>query len=330
MQIEKSIIRQLKSRLPEYLTAIGHPPNQTSNSSFTALCPLHSDHRPSFSADLKEDGWVWYCHACGTGGSIVDLHADLNKLDTKSNFGQICQEITERLKNPVAKVVCAPDQFTVDSQEKTPLSQVELESTTYRWRETLYNDGAIRDHFAASLGLPSELLKFAASSAPNAAMGVAPKGFALLRKDGTPCELREPRLVYIGDGYFKVRKPFGDGRDPRFWMVGRPRIPWLSNWLEYDQTTVKEVHIHESESSALALIASGFWDLRESRSIVVATSGGGGFRAEWAPMFSGRIVHFWPDADEAGEKFVEKTARLLHESAKEILIHDWRQLLPNS
>lgn len=329
MIINKAIVKKLKLRLPEYLKAIGQHPNQNSNSSFTALCPLHGDHRPSFSADLKEDGWVWYCHACRIGGSIIDLHADISMLNPKSDFKEICQGIIEWLKKPEAKLANAPGVYSANSQEKEPLSQEDLESRSYRWRETLYYDEVIRERFAASLGLPSELLKFAAMSAPNAAMGVVPKGFTLVRKDGTPCELREPRLVYIGDGYFKVRKPFGDGRDPRFWMVGRPRIPWLSNCLMHDQTTVRHVHIHESESSALALVASGFWDFRDSRSIVVATSGAGGFRSEWVPMFAGRTIHLWPDADEAGEAFVVKIAQLLHGSAKEILIHEWRHLLLN-
>lgn len=329
MSTNETDIKQLKQRLPEYLKAIRHPPRPTTKSSFSALCPLHNDNEPSFSANLREGGWLWYCHACGVGGSIIDLHADLHKLDRKSNVYIICKGILEKLGNPTAtQLDNAQVEFTADSEEeKSPLSREELDALTLPWRSKLFHDDALREKFAHSLGLPAELLKNAANNPHTDAMGIVPAGFGLQCRSGGKVWLREPRLAYIGEGYYKIRAPFGDARDPRFWMVGKPQRPWLSHWLVREHTPISHVHIHESESSALALVASGGWNLHgEGSSIVVATGGAGGFRPEWTQMFTGRTVHFWPDNDDKGAEFVEKTARLLHGTAREILVHDWNQI----
>lgn len=37
---------------------------------FKALCPFHSDVRPSLQVDAKP-GQAWYCHGCGKGGDII-------------------------------------------------------------------------------------------------------------------------------------------------------------------------------------------------------------------------------------------------------------------
>lgn len=86
-------------------------------------------------------------------------------------------------------------------------------------------------------------------------------------------------------------------------------------------STVKDVHLHESESSTLALIAAGAWTA-DSSSIVVSTSDCTGFKPEWVPLFAGRSFLMWPDADKAGIKFADDTAALLHGTAKQIIFQD--------
>jgi len=37
------------------------------------LCPFHSDSVPSLSVNNKNGSYVWYCHSCKEGGSIIDF-----------------------------------------------------------------------------------------------------------------------------------------------------------------------------------------------------------------------------------------------------------------
>ena len=45
-----------------------------SGSKRTARCPFHEDHRPSLSVNLDEK--VYYCHACGHAGDLIDFVAE--------------------------------------------------------------------------------------------------------------------------------------------------------------------------------------------------------------------------------------------------------------
>jgi len=314
----------LKQRLPTYLERIGHGPRIHVNGiDLKARCPLHDDKTPSLSAKKKEAVWEWYCHPCEVGGTVIELHALRRKLNPKTQFPVICREIAEIIN--LAPTETLMIDRSVDSPAKiipAPIPNDESSELTSQWRKTLYEDAILRDKFASELGLPPALLQCAANFAGDG-LGIVPTGHKWRTPGaGKECTLREPRLAYIGDGYFKIRAPFGNGADPRFWMSGQQLRPWLGHLLVPGDPTVKHVHVHESESSALALIAAGFWS-RDNSSIVVATSGAGGFKQEWRGLFAERTVHFWPDDDESGMRFADKTASLLHGTANEIHFHDW-------
>jgi len=221
MEINENIIKRLNSTLPGYLTAIGRPPYQKSSSSLLASCPLHEDHQLNLLAELTEDGWFWYCDVCETGGCVIDLYADLLKLDQKSDILTVCRGIVGLLLNPIAlQFAGAPFEYKANTDEKRALSREELKAITNPWRHTLYTHNALRKKFATSLGLTSEELKGAAYSHQVVSMGIAPQGFELPWQNGKVIKLREPRIVDIGDCYYKVREPFGDGRGPLFLMFG--------------------------------------------------------------------------------------------------------------
>ena len=313
----------LKQHLPTYLELIGPKPiMRATKTDLRALCPLHDDQNPSLTAKKKENAWVWYCHPCEAGGTVIELHALRRKLDPKTQLPVICREVAEILNGAPAKPPMI-DQPTnpLAQMSPGPVPERELTALTSSWRKTLCEDASLRDQFASELGLQSNILQWAANNAQDG-LGIAPVGYKWETPAGKVYTLREPRLVYIGAGYFKIRSPFGNEAVPRFWMAGQQSRPWLGQSLVPGDPTVKHVHLHESESSALALIAAGFWTSDHS-SIVVATSGAGGFNREWCPLFAGRTVHFWPDADAAGMRFAHETAGLLHGTANEILFHDW-------
>lgn len=58
--------------LDSYLERIGHPVSKAGIKS-VACCPFHDDKTPSMSVELGRQ--VWYCHACGFGGSVIDMEA---------------------------------------------------------------------------------------------------------------------------------------------------------------------------------------------------------------------------------------------------------------
>jgi hypothetical protein len=315
----------LKLRLPHYLSAIGHPPIfHACGSRLTASCPLHKDSKPSFTAKLDGGAWVWFCHPCGVGGTIIELHAAHSGLSVKTQFNTICKKVAELIS--VDSTTAQPPltrKTTLQAPAKISkaIDADELERLTTPWRMRLYEDTALREAFARDLGLSPETLRKLTTPSLDA-LGIAPAGLRLTKSDGTTRTLRAPRLAYLYDGGYKIRDPFGTDR-PRFWRVGELRRPWGSYWLCRRAPFISDVHLVESESTAAALIEAGFNDPFQHGTCVVATSGSNGFDPTWVQLFAGRTVHFWPDKDPAGRRFFEETATALHGTAKRICIHQF-------
>jgi DNA primase len=73
---KKSVSRQaldeLKQQIPllDYLQAQDwQPARQLSRGRWMGLCPLHSDHKPSFLVDPGKS--LFYCYGCGRGGDVI-------------------------------------------------------------------------------------------------------------------------------------------------------------------------------------------------------------------------------------------------------------------
>lgn len=63
------IIADIKSRnLKQYMEGQGFEFKKN-----MTLCPFHSDSVPSLSVNNKNGSYVWYCHSCQEGGSIIDF-----------------------------------------------------------------------------------------------------------------------------------------------------------------------------------------------------------------------------------------------------------------
>jgi hypothetical protein len=79
---KKSVSRQaldeLKQQIPllDYLQAHDwQPARRLSRGRWMGLCPLHSDHKPSFLVDPGKS--LFYCYGCGRGGDVIrfaELH----------------------------------------------------------------------------------------------------------------------------------------------------------------------------------------------------------------------------------------------------------------
>ncbi len=77
------------------------------NGQAIGICPLHNDHTPSFSCNVKEG--VWKCHGCGKQGNISQLASILGvQFPNKKAWGNLEQVSTytyeDEDRNPVIQV----------------------------------------------------------------------------------------------------------------------------------------------------------------------------------------------------------------------------------
>ncbi|MEN6560672.1 MAG: CHC2 zinc finger domain-containing protein [Acidobacteriota bacterium] len=89
------------------------------------LCPLHADKNPSLHVSQKEGSWLWYCHACKKGGSIINYLMETRGL-TK---GEAIRQLTEHFHldggNGNGHGRPAPSAtYTYTDEEKRPLYSV--------------------------------------------------------------------------------------------------------------------------------------------------------------------------------------------------------------
>ncbi len=70
--MSRQALDQLKQQIPllDYLQAhYWTPARQLSRGRLMGLCPLHSDHKPSFLVDPLKS--LFYCYGCGRGGDVI-------------------------------------------------------------------------------------------------------------------------------------------------------------------------------------------------------------------------------------------------------------------
>ena len=70
--MSRQALHELKQQIPllDYLQAHDwQPARQLSRGRWMGLCPLHSDHKPSFLVDPSKS--LFYCYGCGRGGDVI-------------------------------------------------------------------------------------------------------------------------------------------------------------------------------------------------------------------------------------------------------------------
>jgi DNA primase len=92
--VSRKVLHELKQQIPllEYLQ--GHdwqPCRALSGSRWMGLCPLHSDHKPSFLVDPNKN--LFYCYGCGRGGDVIrfaELYHQVNFSQAVTLLRQWC------------------------------------------------------------------------------------------------------------------------------------------------------------------------------------------------------------------------------------------------
>jgi DNA primase len=70
--VSRKLLDELKQQIPllEYLQAQDCQPERAlSRGRWIGLCPLHTDHKPSFLVDPNKG--LFYCYGCGRGGDVI-------------------------------------------------------------------------------------------------------------------------------------------------------------------------------------------------------------------------------------------------------------------
>jgi hypothetical protein len=74
--------------IARYLAAIGHE-LKGEGAKASARCPFHDDKSPSMS--VNTDKGLWFCHACGFGGTVIDMHMRRHGLSCKDALAQLAE-----------------------------------------------------------------------------------------------------------------------------------------------------------------------------------------------------------------------------------------------
>jgi hypothetical protein len=75
--------------IARYLEAIGHE-LKGDGAKASARCPFHDDKSPSMS--VNTDKGLWFCHACGFGGTVIDMHMRRLGLSCKDALAQLAEQ----------------------------------------------------------------------------------------------------------------------------------------------------------------------------------------------------------------------------------------------
>jgi DNA primase len=92
--VSRKILDELKHqiRLLEYLQAHDWQPARTLRGGrWMGLCPLHTDHKPSFLVDPNKN--LFYCYGCGRGGDVIrfaELYHQVNFLQAVALLREWC------------------------------------------------------------------------------------------------------------------------------------------------------------------------------------------------------------------------------------------------
>lgn len=89
---------ELRSRLGDYVSQVTTPSRRAGRNMFVCpLCGSGSKGGRDSDGAFHLSGDRWYCHACQKGGDIFTLYAEINQLDTATDFPEINKGLAQAL-----------------------------------------------------------------------------------------------------------------------------------------------------------------------------------------------------------------------------------------
>ena len=296
-RFDTATLDALRARLPEYLEATGHELRRQ-GARFVTHCPNHHDTNPSFA--VFADGRACGCFPCGWKGDVFSFAEWTGRA---ASFPEAVRHVADVLNSPAiaalqskprpARKPAPPFALTDGERETIRLARL-------RFSDAFHDGEPIIDEIAESLAVPREALRWAAHGSDGLALAPGRHG-------------RPEWLCYAYSTGLKYRNP-NPAEKPRFdFLIGKASAPWRMAWAHKPE--VETVFLTESESDALAIIATGIE--ADGRAAVVA-SPGTNFAREWAPMFAGKRVVLCYDRDKPGQAEAGRVAAMLTGHAAEI------------
>jgi len=328
-------LNAIKAALPAYLerTECNPRPIKGGNE-LTALCPLHADTHASMACvQKKPDLWTWYCHVCSEGGTVIDLHAKRNGIDTAAAIAELGEILNAAFTESAApsrpsvrhlargsRMTDADDRIPGMGRNAPPVIPPPPKPEPLAGADADLCSGAVK----ALLSDESARREF------SELLGVSPD--TLARLAGTlDLGLIDDRLVYLshdGENWHGCQVRGRPGEKLRFfWKVGKPFLPWRG-W-RLDDKRVRTVYLCEGQSDAMALIDAGIEDASNPGSkVAVIAAPGTAFPESWVDLFRFRRVILCGDRDEPGQKAVRKVGEMLLPVAESVRVFSWAALPP--
>jgi DNA primase len=290
----------IKARLPDYLANIGEVKDVRGK--LVICCPLHEDWHPSLSAQEKDGAWVWFCHPCGIGGSVIDLHMKRTGLAESEAIREL------------AVLFNAP---SVQGIATRPVAASKPKATRYAPTDAEYARAAVA---AQTLGLNAKLCEQIAK-----ARSWKPETIQRLAAE---CSLgwEDGKAAFIYSTGMKLRWREGDKRRFAF-AFGKPHSLWREHMREPgfdgDGATVRVI-ITEGETDAIRLIDLGL-DSLATRIMAVPSASTWPLDAE-EKLRGLREVIFAPDNDDAGQAHVAEWCALVTPYVPSVRVLNWKNL----
>ena len=290
----------IKARLPDYLSQLGEVREQRGK--LTTCCPLHEDRHPSLEATEKDGSWVWFCHPCGIGGTVIDLHMKRTGLAE----GDAIRELAAMFNAPgVQGLVTRP----VAASKPRPARYSPTDAEYARAGEA-----------AKTLGLDAKRCEFIAKAKSWKSETV--------QRLAAECSLgwEDGKIAFIYSTGMKLRWREGDKRRFAF-AFGKPHSLWREHMREpgFDGDGATErVIITEGETDAIRLIDLGL-DSLETRIMAVPSASTWPLDAE-VKLRGLREVIFAPDNDNAGQAHVGEWCALIRRYVPSVRVINWKTL----
>ncbi|MDA9830715.1 toprim domain-containing protein [Akkermansiaceae bacterium] len=287
----------LKSRLPDYLRAIGCDLKFKNDDSFTTACPIHGGEKQNFHGDRKADGvWLWHCFSgCGgTGGTVIDLHARLNGIDAKTSD---CIKGAAEIAgiSPAEEAMPEPIARRIEPKAKAGISWPSelLTGSEQTWKA--FAQKRKLSFSAVHAAVHAGILRFLKTRGLQC--------FAITDESERAGEVRR-----IDGKEFKCGKVYSLLGVDKSWMIGAS-------------------FLRKTKMETPVLICEGSTDFLAAFDAYARYRKGGGKRS-WLPLallgasskklhpdlhqqFKGRMVRIAPDGDEAGEKMGDHWGEML-------------------
>lgn len=271
-----------------------------------ALCPFHSDSRPSLTFNRNKN--KYRCYVCDAKGGTIDLVMHMNNLSFRDachwlaqSFGILIEDVNDRqfLNVKPRKVVPVRK---VEEEEKPDVAYLSRlmaqpvlnpEAERFLFQERKLNREVIR-----KLGISSISYNCPMSSSPKPTYFDGP---ALL----IPYRDIDGNLISVQSRYL------GIDDKPRF------RFPKGSTCHVFNLDCLKKLNEHEpvfiteGVTDCLAMLSAGF----ASIAIPSATL----LKPEDLAHLKSHKLHMYPDADEPGQKLYEQLKVLLPQLVKHTL-----------